>query len=136
MGNQFNIALAVFYIPYICVDIPSNLVLKYFRAGWYLPGLLIGWGLCCTFTGFVKGFGGLVAARFFLGLCEGGLLGGMVIYLAMFYRRHEIMQRIGFFYSAAPLSSAWGGLLATGISQISSGSYHGWPFIFVLLPAK
>lgn len=77
-GTKFNVALAVFYVPYITVDIPSNLVLKYFKAGYYLPALLIGWGLVNTFTGFVKSYGGLIAARFFLGLCEGGLLGGMV----------------------------------------------------------
>ena len=130
-STQFNVALAIFYIPYIIIDIPSNLVLKYLRAGYYLPGLLIGWGLVCTLTGLVKSYGGLIAARFFLGLCEGGLLGGMVIYLAMFYRRHELMKRIGFFYSAAPLSGAFGGLLATGFSQIKTKGYNGWPFIFV-----
>ena len=133
-GTEFNVALAIFYVPYICVDIPSNLVLKYFRAGYYIPGLLIGWGICSTFTGFCKSYGGLLAARFFLGLCEGGLLGGMIIYLAMFYRRTEIMIRIGLFYSAAPLSSAWGGLLATGLSQIKTKDYDGWPFIFVSVP--
>jgi hypothetical protein len=50
-STEFNIVLAVFYVPYICVDVPSNLVLKYFKAGYYLPALLIGWGLVATFTG-------------------------------------------------------------------------------------
>lgn len=130
-GTKFNVVLAVFYIPYICIDVPSNLVLKHFRAGYYLPGLLIAWGAVATFTGFVKSYGGLLAARVFLGLCEGGPLGGMIIYLAMFYPRHDIMRRIGFFYSAAPLSDAFGGLLASGLAQISTGGYNGWPFIFV-----
>lgn len=60
-GNKFNIALAIFYVPYICVDVPSNLVLKYFKAGHYLPALLIAWGLTATFMGFVKNFAGLLA---------------------------------------------------------------------------
>lgn len=88
-------------------------------------------GLLIRTTGFVKSYEGLLAARFFLGLCEGGLLGGMIIYLAMFYRRHETMRRIGFFYSAAPLSGAFGGLLASGLAEISTPGYDGWPFIFV-----
>lgn len=131
LGNKFNIALAVFYVPYICIDVPSNLVLKYLRAGYYIPGLLIAWGLVCTLTGLVKSYGGLIAVRFFLGLCEGGLLGGMVIYLAMFYKRHELLFRIGMFYSAAPLSGAWGGLLSSGLAEIKTKGYNGWPFIFV-----
>lgn len=61
---------------------------------------------------------------------EGGLLGGIIIYLAMFYRRHQLMRRIGLFYCAAPLSGAFGGLLATGLSEIKTKGYNGWPFIF------
>lgn len=37
-NNKFNIALAIFYVPYILWDVPSNLVIKYFKAGYYLPG--------------------------------------------------------------------------------------------------
>ncbi|KAA6411779.1 MAG: MFS general substrate transporter [Lasallia pustulata] len=131
-GNKFNVALTIFYVPYILVDVPSNWVLKYFGAGRYLPSLIIGWGLCSTFGGLTKSFGGLLAFRFFLGLCEGGLLGGMIIYLSMFYRRHQLMYRIGLFYCAAPLSGAFGGLLATGLAEINYHNYHGWPWIFMI----
>lgn len=48
----------------------------------------------------------------------------------MFYRRGEMLRRVGFFYCAAPLSGAIGGLLATGLSKIRTHEYHGWPFIF------
>ncbi|KAK4502281.1 hypothetical protein PRZ48_005706 [Zasmidium cellare] len=129
-GQKFNIALAVFYVPYICVDVPSNLILKYCKAGLYLPALLTCWGIVSTFMGFVKSYGGLIAARFFLGLCEGGLLGGMILYLSMFYQRHAMLWRVGLFYCAAPLSGAFGGLLATGLAQIKTPGYNGWPFIF------
>lgn len=129
-STKFNITLAVFYVPYILVDIPSNWLVKRVGAGYYLPGLIIAWGIVSICIGFVKTYAGLIVARFFLGLCEGGLLGGMIIYLAMFYQRHQLMQRIGLFYCAAPLSGAFGGLLATGLSEISSGGYNGWPFIF------
>jgi MFS family permease len=105
-------------------------VLKYFKAGYYLPALIIAWGAVSMCMGFVKSYTGLLVARFFLGLCEGGLLGGMIIYLAMFYRRHQLLYRITLFYCAAPLSGAFGGLLATGLAEIKSGSYNGWPFIF------
>jgi len=129
-ANKFNIALAVFYISYICYDIPSNLIIKKFRAGFYLPTLLIVWGIISLCTGFVTTYGGLLAARFFLGLAEGGLLGGMIIYLAMFYRRHQLLYRITLFYCGTPLSGAFGGLLATGLGQISTEKYQGWVCVF------
>ena len=131
-GNKFNIALVVFYVPYIIVDVPSNWIVKHFKAGNYLPFLIIMWGLTSTFLGFTKSFGGLIAARFFLGMFEGGLLGGMIVYLAMFYRRHQMLYRIGLFYCAAPLSGAFGGLLATGLAQIKYGGYEKWPWIFFI----
>ncbi|KAL9044505.1 MAG: hypothetical protein Q9214_002361 [Letrouitia sp. 1 TL-2023] len=131
-GNKFNIALSVFYIPYILIDVPSNWVVKHFGAGRYLPGLLISWGIVGMCTGFTKSYGGLLACRFFLGLCEGGLLGGMILYLSMFYRRHEMLFRIGLFYCAAPLSGAFGGLLATGLAEIRYGGYNRWPWIFIV----
>lgn len=109
----------------ILPDVPSNWIIKRFRAGFYLPLLITCWGIVSTFLGFTKSYGGLIAARFFLGLCEGGLLGGMVVYLAMFYRRHQMLYRIGLFYCAAPLSGAFGGLLATGLAKINYNGYNG-----------
>jgi MFS family permease len=128
-GNKFNIALLVFFIPYILVDVPSNWIVKHVKAGIYLPALITSWGLVCTFMGFIKSFAGLVICRLLLGMFEGGLLGGILVYLAMFYRRHQMFYRIGLFYCAAPLSGAFGGLLAAGLAKIRYGGYNKWPWI-------
>lgn len=92
--------------------------------------LITAWGLVCTFMGFIKSFAGLIICRFLLGMFEGGLLGGILVYLAMFYRRHAMVYRIGLFYCAAPLSGAFGGLLASGLAKIEFGGYNRWPWIF------
>jgi len=81
-------------------------------------------------VGSVKSYGGPIAARFFLELCEGGLLGGMVLYLSMFYRRHHLRFRLDMFYCAAPLSGAFGGLLATGLAEVRFHGYNRWPWVF------
>ena len=109
---------------------PSNWLVKRFRAGVYLPTLITLWGLVCTFMGFTKSFAGLVVCRALLGLFEGGILGGVIVYLAFFYRRHRMLLRSGLFYCAAPLSGAFGGLLASGLSKIEVGGYRRWPWIF------
>jgi MFS family permease len=129
-GTAFNVALLVFYIPYILVDVPSNLLVKKFRAGVYLPSLITAWGVVCMCMGFITNYAGLIACRLLLGLFEGGILGGVIIYLAMFYRRHAMMLRNGLFYCAAPLSGAFGGLLASGLAKIEVGEYRRWPWIF------
>jgi hypothetical protein len=44
-GTDFNVALVIFYVPYILVDVPSNWIVKHFKAGRYLPFLITCWGL-------------------------------------------------------------------------------------------
>ncbi|CBX90386.1 similar to MFS transporter [Plenodomus lingam JN3] len=131
-GTKFNVALLVFYIPYILVDVPSNMLVKRLRAGVYLPTLITAWGLVCTFMGFMKSYAALIVCRLLLGLCEGGILGGVIIYLAFFYRRSDMLVRSGVFYCAAPLSGAFGGLLASGLANIEVGGYRRWPWIFFI----
>ena len=131
-GTKFNVALACFYILYILVDVPSNIILKHVGAGHFLTAIMVGWGIVSTFMGLTKSFAGLVVCRLLLGVFEGGLFGGMILYVSMFYPRHEILLRLGLWYCAAPLSGAIGGLLAAGLSQIKHGGYNGWPWIFII----
>lgn len=116
----------MFYILYVLLDIPSNWLLKIVGGGRYLPILAMAWGIVSTGMGGVKSYGGLVACRLLLGACEGGMFGGIILYLSMFYKRHNLMFRLGIFYCAAPLSGAFGGLLATGLSRIQYNGYNRW----------
>lgn len=132
-GNQFNTALAVFYITYILSELPSNWVLKRVHPNRWLPGIVFAWGVIVTLSGLMQNFGGLVAVRMFLGLCEGGLLPGMVLYLSTIYRRQELQLRIGIFYASASLSGAFGGILAFGITKMDGLSgVAGWRWIFII----
>jgi MFS family permease len=94
-GNKYNISLTVFYILYVLIDIPSNWLLKVVGGGKYLPMLALAWGIVGTCMGAVKSYGGLIACRLLLGACEGGMFGGIILYLSMFYKRHQLMFRLG-----------------------------------------
>lgn len=39
VGNQYNIALLLFFVPYILFEVPSNLVLKKMRPRIWLPSI-------------------------------------------------------------------------------------------------
>nr|POF17466.1 putative transporter c11d3.18c [Quercus suber] len=69
-GNKYNVALTVFYILYVLVDVPSNWLLKVVGGGHYIPLLAIAWGIVGTCIGAVKTYGGLIACRLLLGACE------------------------------------------------------------------
>ncbi|KAF9476455.1 MFS transporter [Pholiota conissans] len=133
VGNQFNTALAVFYVTYIAIELPSNWVLKKMKPNRWIPLLVFLWGIVTTLSSLVESFGGLVAIRIFLGLCEGGLLPGIILYLSTIYKRHELQLRVGIFYASASLSGAFGGLLATAILNMDGvGGLAGWRWIYIL----
>ncbi|KAL2836201.1 major facilitator superfamily domain-containing protein [Aspergillus pseudoustus] len=132
-NDQYDIGLAVFYLFYILSEVPSNLIIKKASPKIWLPALTAVWGIFTMCLGFVRNFGSFVAVRVLLGIAEGGLLPGMVLYLSSFYRRGDLAIRIGLFYTAASLSGAFGGLLARGLAEIGPrGGLEGWRWIMII----
>ncbi|WQF87621.1 Putative major facilitator superfamily, MFS transporter superfamily [Colletotrichum destructivum] len=134
-GYRFNWALSVFYIVYLLVEVPSNIVLKRVGPRFYLPALVVGFGLVSLCTAFVTSFPGLLVARAVLGSFEGGAMPGFSFFLSSFYKREELLFRLGIFISAASVAGAFGGLLAAGLSRIppwgiNGALIHSWRNIF------
>jgi MFS family permease len=96
-GHDFNIALFIFFIPYILLEVPSNLILRKVPPSWWISGIMFLWGMVdvdpsfnevlidlpyCQLgitticQGVTKSFGGLVACRFLLGIFEAGFMPG------------------------------------------------------------
>ena len=126
-------AITVTYVPYICAEIPSNLLIAKVGPRVLLPALCTAWGIVTTLQSRVNNFSGLVACRVFLGLCEGGIFPGIMIYLSGFYRRHELQLRVCFFFCFAAIAGALSGLLAAGIVNLDGvGDIEGWRWIFLL----
>lgn len=118
VGLRFNWTLSIFYIVYLLVEVPSNIILKRVGPRFYLPSLVVGFGLVSLCSAFVTSYPGLLVARAILGAFEGGAMPGMAFYLSTFYKRKELLFRIGIYVSAASMAGAFGGLLATGLSRI------------------
>lgn len=75
-GNDYNIALFIFFIPYILCEVPSNLILKNVAPSTWLSAIMLGWGIITVCQGVTQSFGGLVACRFLLGVFEAGFVPG------------------------------------------------------------
>ncbi|TEB22549.1 MFS general substrate transporter [Coprinellus micaceus] len=132
-GAQLNVALTIFYIFYVIADIPSNLMLKQFGSIW-LAFLVIGFGLVSLFSAFLHNNAGLIASRVFLGLTEGGTLAGLIYVMSRYYRKHELVLRVGIFFGIGPsIAGAFGGLLASGLLKLQDmGSVKTWRKVFLV----
>ena len=42
--NQYNVALFIFFVPYMILDVPANICMKKLRPSRYLPTLMFCWG--------------------------------------------------------------------------------------------
>ena len=135
MSNyQYSLVLTITYIPYILVEIPASLILKRIGANILLPTMVTLWGLTTALQGFVSSYQGLLAARFFLGLLEGGLLPGIVLVMSRFYKRDQIQLRMSLLFTATSLAGAFSGLLASVILGMDGRQGHrGWQWIFILV---
>ncbi|KAF9038143.1 MFS general substrate transporter [Panaeolus papilionaceus] len=131
--HQYQICVTVLYVPYIMAELPSNLLLKYIGPKYLMPSLLTAWGIVVTLQGLVSSYAGLIVVRAILGLIEGPMFPGIVLYLSGFYTRRELSLRIALFFSSASLSGAFSGLLAAGIESMHGiGGKPGWSWIFIL----
>ncbi|SDA02897.1 BZ3500_MvSof-1268-A1-R1_Chr11-1g03207 [Microbotryum saponariae] len=132
-GNQFSIALLVFFTSYVFFETPAVIFVRRLRPSRFLPAAMMIWGVVMTLMGLVTNFTGLTMARFFLGFAEAPLFPAACFYLTSWYKRKEQNIRISFFFSAATLAGAFGGLIAHGLSMMNGlGGLAGWRWIFII----
>lgn len=81
-GIEFNWSISITYFMVTVLLIPSNLLMKRVSGKRYFPCIMIGFGtvVCCISA--VKNASGLLAARFFLGFPESGVVPACIMYFS------------------------------------------------------
>ncbi|KAL5118785.1 hypothetical protein ACEQ8H_003288 [Pleosporales sp. CAS-2024a] len=130
---KYNTAVTIFFVPYTLLEVPSNVILKKMRPSYWMATLMFCWGVTMTLMGVVSSYGGLLAARFFLGVTEAGFFPAATFLLTIWYRRFELQRRMAVFYVSASLAGAFSGLLAYGIQKLDGrAGLGGWQWIFII----
>ncbi|KAJ5299824.1 transporter [Penicillium atrosanguineum] len=114
-GNQYNLILSIFFVPYVLTAPFLGLLGKRFGPNRVLPCMMLTFGLCTTLVVAAFDFGGIFAIRWFLGMAES-----------------ELARRLAIFYAAQSIASAFSGLLAFGVFQIHSGPLAPWRYLFLI----
>ncbi|KAK9896849.1 MFS general substrate transporter [Cystobasidium minutum MCA 4210] len=132
-GYQYSVALTVLYPSYMAVELPSNLLLKKLGPHRVLPFMTVAFGLVCCLQGQINSYGGLLAARFFLGAAEGGLIPGIIMWVSGWYKRSEMQLRLAWIFSFISLAGAFAGLLAAAILTLDGvHGVAGWRWVFYI----
>ncbi|KAF8158961.1 major facilitator superfamily domain-containing protein [Mycena galopus ATCC 62051] len=132
---QYSVVLSVLFASYSPAQIPSNMILNYItRPSWYIGGCVMAWGLTSALTGVTKGYSGVLACRFFIGLPEAAFYPGAIYLLSRWYTKKELAFRSAILYSGLLTSNAFGALIAAGILGHMNGKrgIQGWRWLFFI----
>ena len=133
VGNQFGTATTLLFATYVTLEAPAAIVLKIIGPRILLTSCAFAWGCCTLCMGFISNVGGLYTCRLLIGLFEAGLIPCINVYLGMVYKKSERGKRSSIIFAFSALSSAFGGILAFGLTQINGpNGFQGWRWLFVV----
>jgi len=131
VGDQYNILLSVFFVPYVLTAPILGIIGKKYGPSRVLPIMMFCFGSMTLLTVTVHNFGGLMALRWFLGMSESAFFPLVIYYQTMsvasatvlqrldmaldrylpadtvdprFYRRGELARRLAIFYAASNIA--------------------------------
>ncbi|KIX02468.1 uncharacterized protein Z518_08409 [Rhinocladiella mackenziei CBS 650.93] len=131
-GEQFSLAVSMFFVGTCVADLVTNIGMRYVRPSRYLAGAMVIWGIMATLQAVAGGAGGMYAIRFFLGVFEAAFISGAPYLTTVLYPHQEWGKRICVYLSATPIAGAFGGWIAYGVAHIHSPSIENWQILFIL----
>ncbi|KAH8691601.1 putative allantoate permease [Talaromyces proteolyticus] len=134
-GMQYSWASAIFYFGYLVWSWPTAYMIVRFPIGKYLSISVFLWGGILMCHAACKNFGGLMAARFFLGVGEAAIAPGFALITGMFYKREEQPLRQAAWFIGNCVANTVGGIVGYGIGHIDRTSLSSWQLIFLILGA-
>jgi len=136
--TAFGVAAGVFFVPYVLLELPSNLALARFGARLWIARIMFTWGLISDAHAFVWDSQSLYVARALLGAAEAGFVPGVIFYITLWFPAAYRGRVIAAFFTGIPIALVFGspvsGLLL-GLEGVLG--LHGWQWIYLLeaLPA-
>jgi MFS transporter, ACS family, allantoate permease len=135
VGDDYQWLSSMFYFGYLAFEYPTNRLLQRLPIGKYSAGMVIAWGTVLACFAAVKDFGGAVAIRFLLGLCESAVTPGFALITSQWYTKREQGLRTGIWFSFNGWAQILGGLLAYGIARGTDkygSAIEPWQIIFLV----
>jgi MFS family permease len=129
----FGFGASIFFLGYMVLQIPSNLMLYRFGARIWLATLLVVWGAVSSLTAFVANEWSFDILRFVLGLAEAGVLPGMALYVTFWFPARYRARAVGGYIIAGSFAAILGGPISAAIMTYLHGfaGLQGWQWMFL-----
>lgn len=131
-GSRYSIITLMFFVPYIILELPSQLGLKRFGAKYWLSTATLLWGVVTIGMGFVTTWYQLAALRAILGVFEAALFPGAAYLISCWYPRKQMATRNTIFYvTAAAVGSLFAPLAYAITLMHGMRGLSGWQWLFI-----
>ena len=130
--NDYNTGMTIFYISFMCAELPSQLISKRLGADVWLPIQLILWSTVTFAQYWLNGKTTFYITRSLIGLLEGGFIPDMVLFCSYFYKTSELTNRLAYFWVSNSIADITGAFLAFGILRMRTSTVGGWRYLFLI----
>lgn len=129
----FGWGAGIFFLGYILLAVPSNLMLERWGARRWIATIMFTWGLVSLLMSLVWNGYSFFIARFLLGASEAGFFPGIILYLTNWFPARYRGRMIGYFSVAIPVSMVAGSPIS-GLIMALDGFWRlrGWQWLFIL----
>ncbi|SJL14804.1 related to putative tartrate transporter [Armillaria ostoyae] len=133
VGARYSIVSCIYFVPYILLELPSNMCLRAVGARNLLTGTVLAWGAVQLAMGFVPTWGYLVLCRTLLGVFEAGFFPALVFIVTTWYKRPEVQKKLAALYMTSIVAGGFSAILAYALNLLDGkGGLSGWSWIFIV----
>jgi len=131
---SFGLGGGLFFIGYILLEIPSNLILARIGARIWLARIMITWGIVTALIATISSTAAFDSLRFLLGCAEAGFMPGVLFYLSLWFPEKYRSRIVALFMLSIPSASIIGAPLSGLILGKCAGLWgiEGWRWLFAL----
>jgi len=131
---SFGLGAGLFFIGYILLEIPSNVILVRLGARIWLARIMISWGIATALIAGISTTAAFDTLRFLLGCAEAGFMPGVLFYLSLWFPENYRSRIVALFMLGIPAASIIGAPLSGLILSKCAGLWgiEGWRWLFAL----
>jgi len=131
--SDYGLAAGSFFVGYLLLEVPSNLVMARVGARIWISRIMVTWGLVSMAMFFANDKWSLVGLRVLLGAAEAGFFPGVVLYLTYWFPARERAKTIALFMLAVPISVVIGAPLSAPLLALDGTlGLRGWQWLFLI----
>ncbi|KAL7311526.1 hypothetical protein PS15m_009278 [Mucor circinelloides] len=131
--DQYAWCNSIFYLGYLCMQLPNNFMMQKFPISKYIGTMLVLWGAVLFCMCFAHSFSQLAGLRFLLGFFEATTYPAVFLLIATMYRRSEQVVWFGIMFVSNSVATIIGNGAAVGILRMPTiGFFSPWKWAMVI----